>query len=114
MKVLWTSENLGSRFQIIFDEESFARFKNIHGNFLNTNSMSWESAMSDEQIMRLTFLNEYARFQNQKGQYLAMNEEKKLYFEGAEMETRLFLVQRNFFGPCLFLSSPLSFSLRER
>ena len=30
--------------------------------------MSWESAMSDEQIMRLTFLNEYARFQNQKGQ----------------------------------------------
>ena len=79
--------------------------------------MSWESEMSDEQKMRLTFLNEYARFQNQKGQYLAMNEEKKLYFEGGRDGDKIFfglkeifLVKRNFFGPCLFFSSPISFS----
>ena len=87
--------------------------------------MSWESAMSDEQKMRLTFLNEYARFQNQKGQYLAMNEEKKLYFEGAEMETRFFLGSKKFFWlKEIFLVlvyffqalslSLLSLSLRER
>ena len=59
--------------------------------------MSWESEMSDEQKMRLTFLNEYARFQNQKGQYLAMNEEKKLYFEGGRDGDKIFLGSKKFF-----------------
>ena len=82
LRMRWSSDYLLSRFQIDYEENGHARFKNEHGKYLNSKTMLWETAMDvDDQKMIVEFHREFQAFKNSKHLYLTVTDTGLLSFD---------------------------------